>query len=58
MTGLGDEAVLITGDHVLQTPQRQIAAGTVLLWISDDIEYRLESTLTEEEIVEIARAIK
>jgi hypothetical protein len=58
VTGLGDEAVLITGDHVLQTPQRQIAAGTVLLWISDDIEYRLESTLTEAEIVEIARAIK
>lgn len=58
VTGLGDEAVLITGDHVLETPRRQIAASTVLLWISDGIEYRLESALTGDELIEIALAIR
>lgn len=53
---LGAEAVLLTGDHVLQTPQRRLAAGTVLLWVAGDTEYRLESDLVAEVMIEQARA--
>ncbi len=58
VTGLGDDALLVTGDHLLRTPQRQVSASTVLLWINSGIGYRLESTLPEDEMIEIARAIE
>lgn len=45
VSGLGDVAVAIEGPHVLQTPHRRIAAGTVLIWADGPTELRLESDL-------------
>jgi hypothetical protein len=54
--GLGDAALLVEGDHVLTTPDRRIAAGTVLLWADGDLELRLESELDPDTMVAIARS--
>lgn len=54
---LGDGALSITGDHVLRTPQRQLAADTVVLWTRDGLEFRLESDLDGDEMVHIARSL-
>lgn len=55
--GLGDRALVITGDHFLRTPHRTIAATTSVLWQSDDREYRLESDRDDAELIELARQI-
>lgn len=52
--GLGDDAVLIEGEHRLHTPVRDVVAGNVLWWRSGDREFRLESALPGDEMVEIA----
>jgi hypothetical protein len=52
---LGDRALAITGNHVLLTPNRTIAATTVVLWQVDDREFRLESDRDTEALVAIAR---
>jgi hypothetical protein len=57
VASLGDGAVFVQGDHVLTTPYRRVAAGTVLLWIDDGLEYRLESDLGLETMLSIARSI-
>jgi hypothetical protein len=57
VASLGDGAVVVEGDHVLTTPYRHVAAGTVLLWIDDGLEYRLESDLGLEAMLSIARSI-
>jgi hypothetical protein len=54
---LGDQALVITGDHFLRTPHRTIAATTAVLWQSDDREYRLESDRDGAELIEFARQI-
>ena len=54
---LGDEALFIAGDHVLDTPNRRVAAGAVVLWTHEGIQYRLESDLPQTEMIDIARAI-
>jgi hypothetical protein len=58
VAGLGDEALLIQGSHVLQTPTRRVAAGRVLLWTEDGLQYRLESDLTTRQMIEIARSVR
>jgi hypothetical protein len=55
--GLGEDAAIVDGPHVLTTPQRRLAAGTVLVWIDAGFEHRLESDLDRPRMVEIARAI-
>jgi len=55
--GIGEAALLIVGDHVLLTPHRRIAARTVLLWTDEQIEYRLESDLEVDVMIEIARQL-
>ncbi len=42
---LGTRALLITDTHILQTPQRRLAAQSALLWYDDAYEYRLEAVL-------------
>lgn len=53
--GLGDSALLVTGQHILETPYRRVKAGTVLLWTDGATEYRLESDLDEATMIDIAR---
>jgi hypothetical protein len=55
--GLGDAAVVITGDHVLTTPHRRVAADSVVLWVDGGYEHRLEADAESPELVRAARAI-
>ena len=57
ISGLGDLAALIEGRHVLETPARRVAAGRVLIWVADGLEYRLESDLPRAEMLEVARSV-
>ena len=57
IAGVGDEALIVEGTHVLETPHRRLAADTVLLWVDGDKEYRLESDLDRETMVEIAQSV-
>lgn len=54
---LGLEALIITGEHLLVTPQRRLAAQQVLLWYDDTHEYRLEADLAPADLVDIARQL-
>jgi hypothetical protein len=54
---LGDYAVLIGGDHVLDTPARRVAAGRVLWWLDDSRQWRLESDLDAATMLAIGRAL-
>jgi hypothetical protein len=54
---LGDGALAVTGDHILVTPHRTIAAGTVVLWTDAGLELRLESNLPLDTMVRIARQL-
>jgi hypothetical protein len=56
--GLGDDAAIVEGAHVLGTPQRRLAAGTVLVWVGDGFEHRLESDIDPRRMVEIAHVIE
>jgi hypothetical protein len=57
IAGVGDEALIVEGTHILETPHRRLAAGTVLLWVDGDNEYRLESDLDREAMLDIARSV-
>ena len=52
--GLGDGALVVIGEHVLETPMRRIKAATVVLWTDAETEYRLESDLDEATMLDIA----
>ncbi len=54
---LGDDAFWVEGAHVLVTPSRRVGARTVVLWTVGTLEYRLESDLELERMVEIARDV-
>jgi hypothetical protein len=54
---LGEDAAVVEGAHVLETPLRRLAAGTVLIWLDDGFEYRLESDLGVDEMTAIAHEI-
>ena len=55
--GLGDAALTVTGEHILETPYRRVRAGPVVLWTDADTEYRLESDLDLATMLDIARAL-
>jgi hypothetical protein len=55
--GVGEDAAVIEGSHVLVTPLRRLAAGTVLVWVDDGFEYRLESDLDLGQMEAIARSV-
>ena len=57
IAGLGDEALLVTGQHELITPSRAVVADTVVLWVDDDVELRLESALPPADLIALARTI-
>jgi hypothetical protein len=54
---LGDEALLVSGEHVLQTPYRSAAATTAVLWVEVGWVHRLESDRPADELVAIARQL-
>jgi len=54
---LGDYAVSIDGDHVLETPARRVAAGRVLWWLDDAQQWRLESELDATTMLAVGRAL-
>lgn len=54
---LGDFALSLEGHHVLATPVRQVIANTVVWWLDDSGEYRLESDRPAAELVELARTL-
>jgi len=54
---LGDYAVLIHGDHVLDTPARRVAAGRVLWWLDDGRQWRLESELDATTMLAVGHAL-
>jgi RNA polymerase sigma-70 factor (ECF subfamily) len=54
--GLGDQALVVEGDHVLDTPRRSLAAGAAVLWVDRGWEYRLEGALATDRLVAIARS--
>lgn len=58
VAGLGDFALLVTGEHLLQTPHRAIAATTVVLWTAGGFEYRLESNGPPASVVAAARSFR
>jgi hypothetical protein len=55
--GLGDAAVFVGGDHVLTTPHRRLAADSVVLWVRDGFEYRLEADTERARMLDLARAV-
>ncbi len=55
--GVGEDALYVEGTHVLETPARRLAARSVLLWVEDGREYRLESDLARDELIEIAKSV-
>jgi hypothetical protein len=54
---VGESALLVERPHVLETPARRLAAGRVVLWIQGGREYRLESELPTDRMLELARAV-
>lgn len=51
--GVGTAALIVTDIHIVQTPQRRLAARSVLLWYVDDRRYRLEADMTRTELTEL-----
>jgi hypothetical protein len=54
---LGDDALVVTGDHVLRTPHRLIEAATTVLWTDGDLEYRLDADRSVDEMIDLARQV-
>jgi hypothetical protein len=57
VAGLGDLAIYVGGDHVLETPHRRAAADSVVLWVDHGVEYRLESDAGRSALLTMARAL-
>jgi hypothetical protein len=57
VTGLGEDALVVSGTHMLETPHRTVAATTVVLWLSGDLELRLESDRDPSALIELARQL-
>jgi hypothetical protein len=58
VTRLGEQAMVIDGGHVLETPARRVAAGRVVLWVEDGLQLRLESDLPLRRMLEVARSVR
>jgi hypothetical protein len=55
--GLGEAAISIDGEHVLETPLRRLAADNVVIWLDGGFELRLESDAPVDDLVALARSI-
>lgn len=59
----GQPALWMEGAHLLQLPngdyvQRRLVEGNVLVWVEEDITYRLETELSLDEAVQIAESLE
>ncbi|MCI0393871.1 MAG: DUF4367 domain-containing protein [Chloroflexi bacterium] len=63
----GQIAYWVEGEHILRFYDAQgreifeparLVEGNVLIWVEDDITYRLETALTEEEAIQIAESLQ
>lgn len=55
---LGDGgALLVLGEHLLDTPSRRLSASNVLIWTDGRDELRLESDLGDTAMIAIARSL-
>jgi hypothetical protein len=54
---LGDDALAVVGDHVLETPERTLRAGTTVLWTRGATEFRLAGDRALDELIAAARVI-
>jgi len=52
--GLGDDALAVIGDHLLETPHRTIRASTTVLWVHGSTEYRLAADLDVDTLIALA----
>lgn len=51
---LGDGGVLLRDEHIIVTPSRTARAGRVVVWQQGDLTIRLESELSESELLRVA----
>ena len=56
--GVGEAALSVEGTHILETPGRTLAARSVLLWVQDGVEYRLESDLSRGGMIDVAKSVE
>lgn len=56
--GIGEQALLIEGNHELDTPARRVAAGRVLWWLTGSGERRLESDLDAGVLIDLAQELE
>ncbi len=57
VNNLGDAAIAISGPHWLQTPHRKILATNTILWVRGMNEFRLESNLPPDQLINVAREL-
>lgn len=55
--GIGDDSIAIEGNHWLTTPHRTVISTSTVLWVSEALEFRLESNRPLDELVDVARSM-
>jgi hypothetical protein len=54
---LGDGGAAVRDSHVLRTPNRRVAADNVVIWVDDDLTWRLEGTADLDELIAVANQL-
>jgi hypothetical protein len=54
---LGQGGYIVEGAHIFQTPFRTVAANSVVAWTDGDLTFRLDSTMSRDRLLEVARSI-
>src|SRR5262245_34389604 len=54
LPGLGDGGLAVSGDHVLETPDRRVRATSVVAWTEGGLMMRLDGTRPTAELIGIA----
>jgi hypothetical protein len=54
---LGDGGIVVRGPHLFQSPQRRVAADTVVLWTAGDLLFRLEGNAEPEQLLAVAEQL-
>jgi hypothetical protein len=57
VSGIGDDAIAIEGGHWLATPHRTVVSASTVLWVSEALEFRLESNRPLDELIVVAKSI-
>jgi FAD/FMN-containing dehydrogenase len=54
---LGDGGYVVEGAHIFQTPFRTVSADSVVAWTAGDLTFRLDSTMSRDRLVAVARSL-